>query len=107
VTDPRTGTQVWLIGLWVNHPQRQTPPNNGSYYMVRHSNGTYEHGRVFDTAQPVPLGQELRATRSIAASPFAADGGRVFYFGGYDAGGNAPPGTTYHNTAWIYRGRVP
>jgi hypothetical protein len=106
-TDPRTGTEVRLIGLWVNHPQRQTPPYNGSYYMVRHSNGTYEHGRVFDSAQPVPQGQELRATRSIAASPFVADGGRVFYFGGYDAGGNSPPETTYHNTAWIYRGRVP
>lgn len=106
VIDPASGEAVWLIGLWVNHPQRTEPPNNGSYYMVRHADGRYEHGRVFDLAQPVPRGDELRATRTIVASPFAGDAPGTLYFGGFDAGGTPPPGRVFHNTAWIYRGVV-
>jgi hypothetical protein len=102
VRDPLTGEEVWLIGLWVNHPERATPPNNGSYYLVRHADGSYEHGNVYDLQNPVPAGSELRATRTITASPFPEDDGKVFYFGGYDAGGTG----TKHNTAWIYKGVV-
>ena len=106
VIDPASGQPVWLIGLWVNHPDRYQPPNNGSYYMVRQADGRYEHGRVFDLAHPVPHGDELRATRTIVASPFAGDAAGALYFGGFDAGGNPPPGRVYHNTAWIYRGVI-
>jgi hypothetical protein len=107
--DPRTGERVWLIGLWVNHPQRTTPPHNASYYLVRRADGsTYEHGVVIDAANPLPAGRELRATRTIVASPFAQDAGRAaFYFAGFDAGGNLPAGSAYHNNAWIYRGSLP
>jgi hypothetical protein len=101
--DPITLEDVWLIGLWVNHPNRTTPPNNGSYYLVRHADGRYESGNVYDPAKPVPAGQELLGTRTIVVSPFPEDQGRVFYFGGFDAGG----GGKKHNTAWIYRGVVP
>jgi hypothetical protein len=106
VIDPVSGEPVWLIGLWVNHPDRYTPPNNGSYYMVRHADGRYEHGRVFDLANPVPAGVDLRATRTIVVSPFAGDAGRALYFGGFDAGGDPPPAQAFHNTAWIYRGVI-
>jgi hypothetical protein len=106
IVDPASGEPVWLIGLWINHPQRTEPPNNGSYYMVRHADGRYEHGRVFDVANPVPRGNELRATRTIVASPFAGDAAGALYFGGFDAGGDLPTGRVYHNTSWIYRGAI-
>jgi hypothetical protein len=103
VTDPRDGRPLHLIGLWVNHPQDITPPHNGSYYLVRHPDARYEWGRIFDYVQPVPQGAELKGVRCIAASPFPEEDGRVFYFGGYDAGGQSAK----HNTAWIYRGELP
>lgn len=102
VVDPRSGRPMHLIGLWVNHPDRQKPPFNGAYYLVRHGDGRYEWARVFDYASPVPEGQQLRACRCIAESPFPEEKGRVFYFGGYDAGGAGPK----HNTGWLYRGTV-
>jgi hypothetical protein len=100
--DPRTGQRVHLIGLWVQHPQPTIPPNNGSNYLVRHLDGTYEAGVVNDPKNPVPTGQSLRGTRTITVSPFVEDQGRVVYFGGYDAAG-----TPKLNTAWIYRGVAP
>lgn len=103
VVDPRDGKPLQLIGLWVNHPSNDVPPHNGSYYLIRHPDGRYEWARVFDHNNPVPSGDNLRATRCMAVSPFPEDGGRVVYFGGYDAGG-AP---MKHNTAWIYRGEMP
>jgi acetyl esterase/lipase len=103
VTDSRDGKPLHLIGLWVNHPQDTTPPHNGSYYLVRHPDARYEWARVFDETQPVPAGNELKATRCIVGSPFPTEGGRVFYFCGYDAGG----ANTRHNTAWIYRAELP
>lgn len=103
VADPRDGKPLHLIGLWVNHPADTTPPHNGSYYLVRHPDARYEWGRLFDYSHPVPDGKELKGMRCIVASPFAEEQGRVFYFGGYDAGGAA----LKHNTAWIYRGELP
>lgn len=102
VVDPRSGRTLHLIGLWVNHPDRQKPPFNGAYYLVRHGDGRYEWARVFDYASPVPKGQQLKACRCIAESPFPEEKARVFYFGGYDAGG----ASSKHDTAWIYRGAI-
>lgn len=100
VADPITGKPFWLIGLWVNHPDSTTPPNNGSYYLVRSDSRTYEIGNVYDPLMPVPAGDELKGNRAIVASPFPEDQGRVIFMGGYDAGG----AQKRHNTAWVYRG---
>lgn len=63
---------------------------------------TYDWGYIYGPKHPVPAGQRLTGCRDIEPSPFPADGGRVFYFAGYDGG--VGPG---HNTAWIYRGELP
>jgi hypothetical protein len=105
--DPKSGEQVWMIGVWINHPQRYTAPNNASRYLVRRRDGSYKQGTVFDISNPVAQGTDLRATRTIAASPFAADAGKVYYFGGFDAGGDPPPGPGFGNNAWIYRATAP
>ena len=95
---PDAGEQVWFISLWVNHPERRQPPHNGAHFLVRHRDGTYEYGTVYDPAHPLPPGKSLRATRTIEVSPFPEDHGRVLYFGGYDCAGQDS-----HNTAWIYK----
>jgi arylsulfatase A-like enzyme len=99
-THPDTGEKMLLIGVWVNHPDSK-PPNNGSYFLVRRGNGTYEYGSIFDIANPLPAGETLKGTRTIAVSPFAEDKGRVLYFGGHDCAGQDS-----HNTAWVYRGEL-
>jgi hypothetical protein len=100
--DPYTGEKKWMIGLWVNHPNRTEQPYNGSYYLVRDIKGNYKDGNVYDSLNPVPAGKELKATRTIIESPFSGEKGNVYYFGGYDAGG----GGLDHNTAWIYKGSL-
>lgn len=97
---PVTGAKVHLIGLWIEHPNAPQPPNNGSHYLIRHADGTYEAADLQGMVPAVPPGQTLRATRAIAVSPFAADLSRVFYFGGYDVAGD-----TVRNSAWIVRSR--
>jgi hypothetical protein len=100
VRDPLSGETVNLIGVWVNYPGAAgTPLRNNAWYLIRRRNGSYAHAQVIDPG--VVPDPPLRATRAIAASPFAADNGRVFYFGGFDA---AAPRPIWHNTAWIYRG---
>jgi hypothetical protein len=86
------------MSVWVEHPQQADPPHNGSYYLVRHRDATYEWGTVYDFDHPVPAGSGLHGTRTIEVSPFAQDRGRVFYFGGHDCAFRES-----HNTAWIYR----
>jgi hypothetical protein len=102
--DPNTGEPVHLIGVWVNHPAgRATDLGASAWYLVRHANGTYRHGRVFDPAHPRPNPPRgLLATRTIEPSPFPEDQSRVFYFGGFD-GANIES----HNTGWIYKGTLP
>lgn len=104
VTDPDTGEKVHLLGLWIDHPAgRGTEKGSSAYYLVRHADGTYGHGRVFDPKQPKPNPPRgLLATRTIEVSPFPEDKGRVFYFGGYDCAD-----IKSHNTAWIYKATVP
>jgi hypothetical protein len=102
VTDPKSGEPLWLCGAWVERPGSPTPPNNGSCYLIRHRDGRYDWGYIYDPAHPVPAGQKLTGCRDIEPSPFPGEQGRVFYFCGYD-GGAGPS----HNTAWIYRGKLP
>jgi len=90
---------VHFIGLWVNHPNGTTPPYNGGWYLIRHLNGSYDHGYIYDDEHLVKRGDSLRGVRTIIVSPFAEEESNVLYFGGYDAAGRF-----HHNTAWIYKG---
>lgn len=99
VTNPVTGEQVHLVSLWIEHPDSNGPPHNGSHLLIRHLDATYEAADIENFAPALPSGQHLRATRCIAASPFAVDGDSAFYFGGYDTAAE-----TTSNTAWIMRG---
>ena len=101
VTDPTTGAPLWLAGAWVERPGSPNPPHNGSCYLIRHRDGRYDWGYLYDAAHPVPAGHKLTGCRDIEPSPFPGEASRVFYFCGYDGG--AGPG---HNTAWIYRGET-
>lgn len=103
-SDPDTGEQLHLIPVWVAHPDAPgTELGPSAWYLVRHADGSYSHGRVFDPRRPSPnQPRGLTATRTIEASPFPEDGGRVVYMGGFDCAKQDS-----HNTAWIYRGVLP
>ena len=93
-TNPVTGERVHLVGVWIEHPDVNAASYNGSHFLIRHRDGTYESADILNDA----FSTNLRATRCIAASPFAGER-NTFYFGGYDAAGD-----TVTNTAWIQRG---
>jgi hypothetical protein len=103
-TDPDTGEKVHLLGLWINHPDGRATENGASaWYLVRHADGTYAHGCVFDSKHPKPNAPRgLLATRTIEVSPFPEDKGRVLYFGGFDCAH-----IESRDTAWIYKGVFP
>jgi hypothetical protein len=103
-TDPDTGEKILLLGVWVNHPDgKATEKGASAWYLVRHADGTYSHGRGFDPKNPRPNPPRgLLATRTIELSPFPEDKGRVYYFGGYDCAD-----IESHSTAWIYKGERP
>ncbi len=110
VADPATGRNDNLIGLsaWVSasHGIRttQSKDRNGGFYAgaayaVRDDGGHYHMREVNG-----PIGwtnPSLVATRTYAVSPFAEDGGKIVYFGGYDA--NFTPSS---DTAWVFRTSV-
>ena len=103
--DPDTGEPVHLVPLCVAHPDgRGTEMGLSSWYLVRHADGSYAHGRVHDPQAPPPNPPHgLVATRTLEVSPFPEDSGRVIYAGGYDGAANDRQN---HNTAWIYRGTL-
>jgi hypothetical protein len=101
VTDPQSGEPLWLAGAWVERPGSPNPPHNGSCYVIRHRDGRYDWGYIYDASHPIAAGHKLTGCRDIEPSPFPGEAGSVFYFCGYDGG--VGPG---HNTAWIYRGSV-
>ena len=112
--DPRTGEQVLLFGLLAGRSDGSsstvqslltTPPDNGTYLLVRRANGSYEQSYLLDVDHPPPAGEALRGIRAIAVSPFPEDRGAVLYVGGYDAGDADP--RLRHGTAWLYRGAPP
>jgi len=104
---PDTGDRVLLIGGGV------MPGLSGddarakcAWCLIRHADGRYGTVAVYDpTVIPPALGG-LRSVRTICASPFPEDRGRVWYFAGFDAGGLGR-NIKYRDTAWIYRGEVP
>lgn len=102
-TDPETGERVHLIGVCVIHPdQRDMELRRSAWYLVRHADGSYAHGRVFDPDAPEPNPPAgLVATRTMEVAPWD---GRELYAGGYDGAAN---NRKNHNTAWIYRGTLP
>jgi len=72
------------------------------WYLVRHADGSYGHGRVFAPALPLPSPPRgLTGTSTRELSPFPEDEGRVIYAGGFDCAKQDS-----HNAAWIYRGIV-
>jgi Ca2+-binding EF-hand superfamily protein len=95
--DPRTGKTVRLAGVQIYHPGFPKAPFNGSHYLLRHADGTYDWGMVFDQEHPLPEGRSLDATRRICLSPFPEDQGRVLYFAGYDGP------YAENRSAWIYK----
>jgi arylformamidase len=105
-THPDTGERVHLIGGWVRHPDAVTwePHAQGGFFLIRHADGSYNHGYVHDPADDNAnrLWVGLRGVRTICPSPFPTERGRVWYFGGFDAA-NGP----HQHTAWLYRGEIP
>jgi hypothetical protein len=83
-----------------------TPERSSVYFLIRHRDATYEWGRVFDPAVPLPnpAAGGLRATRALRLSPFPEDGGYALFFSGFDAASQTGP--VWHNTAWIYKGNL-
>jgi hypothetical protein len=107
---PDTGEQVYIGGLWLYfRDQTDTRDSNAAWYLVRYSDGTYRHGRILDPNLPIPnrgvLGG-LRDARTICASPFRKDRGRVLYFGGFNCGTHYMKEKLV-NTAWIYKATLP
>ncbi len=98
VTDPISGKEQHLLSLFINHPDIATAPYNGAYYLVRHADGGYAWGNIYDHSSPVPDGSYLRSVRTWAPSPFSEEAGRVYYCGGFDGAGGP-----WHETAWIYK----
>ncbi len=100
VPDKLEGQDIWWQSLWVEHPDNGNHPQNGSHFLVRFKDGTYQYGDIYDNTNPVPSGKRLRATRAICKSPFPEEP-YTYYFGGYDAAQD-----TSNNTSWIYKGKL-
>ena len=100
---PDTGERVLLIaggvmpGLQGDDARAKCP-----WYLVRHGDGRYGTGRVFDPAVVPSAVGGLRSARTVCVSPFPEDKGRVLYFGGFDAA-QGP----HRDTAWIFKGALP
>jgi hypothetical protein len=107
VTHPATGERVHLIsGGVMPDLSGDDARSKGAWCLIRHADGRYATVRVFDP-EVIPAGHGgLRCVRTICASPFAEEQGRVLYFGGYDAG-DLGLGLRYRDSAWIYRARLP
>jgi len=89
-----------LIGVGVAHPSgRESEFGQSTWYLVRHADGSYAHGRIHDPDFPNPNPPAgLVATRTLEVAPWDA---REIYAGGYDGAAN---NRKNHNTAWVYRG---
>jgi hypothetical protein len=100
VPDTIEGKEIWWQSLWVEHPRNFMHPYNGSHFLVRYKDGTYKYGDIFDNQNPVPVGKNLRACRTICESPFPEEP-YTYYFGGFDCAKD-----TSKNTSWIYKGVI-
>ena len=100
VPDTIDSEEIWWQSLWVENPKNSSHPYNGSHFLVRFKDGTYQYGDIFDNKNPVPNGKNLRACRTICKSPFPEEP-NTYYFGGYDCASD-----TSNNTSWIYKGVI-
>ena len=101
-TDPHTGEQVLLIGGGVFPPTLWDEARaKRAWLLVRGADGRYRSVEVHDPAHDPPALGGLRPVRTICASPFPEEAGRVWYLGGFDAAQGPHAGT-----AWIYRGTL-
>ena len=100
---PDTGDRVLLIaggaGSIMSGLQGDDARAKCAWYLVRHADGRYGTGQIFDPAVVPHAAGGLRSARTVCVSPFPEDKGRVLYFGGFDAA-QGP----HRDTAWIYRG---
>lgn len=100
---PDTGERVLLIaggaGSILSGTEGGDARSKCAWYLVRHADGRYGTGQVFDPAVVPTAAGGLRSARTVCVSPFPEDKGRVLYFGGYDAA-QGP----HRDTAWIYKG---
>jgi len=93
--DPATGEPVHLLGLYF----KTALVDPDAHLLVRSLDGQYRHVRI---PRPDPQGRPLRGVRTVVPSPWPEDGGRTFWFGGFDA--HAGP---HEGTSWIIRGTIP
>jgi hypothetical protein len=101
VEDPRSGEIVHVTGVMAKasgpHTFHDWYPGAG--FLVRRPDASYRFSEVNGRWQPGdPL---LVAARTLKASPFPEDGGKVYYLGGYDSNF-----IEAHDNAWIYRTTV-
>jgi len=99
VADPDAGEKYHLIGLNINHPENSNPLFNGSYFLIRHIDGSYTWENIYDKNNNT---KPLDACRTIANSPFPEDNGKALYLGGFDANYGS-----HHNSACVYRAQFP
>lgn len=98
---PETADQVQAIGLRMQHPDGTDAAQRGAWYLLRQDDASYSYGLVYDYQSPLVAGEALSSVRAITQSPFPADQGQRFYFGGFDARSSST------DSAWIYRAELP
>ena len=100
---PFTGERVHLIGGGIMPGLLGDDPRSKcAWFLIRHADGRYATGQIFDPAVTPPAVGGLRSARTLSVSPFPEDNGRVIYTGGFDAA-QGP----HLDTAWIYKGTLP
>jgi hypothetical protein len=96
-THPDSGERVHVLTGGANSflPGARQGIDAEALLLLRHDNGSYNSLLV----PKVDGEKSLRSARTIVASPFPEEAGRVWYLGGFDAA-QGP----HENTAWIYKG---
>jgi hypothetical protein len=100
------GTEALFIGIETliaqGAPNTWNGWQRGAWYVVRLAEGKYELRLIRDETIPSAQQQPMVAVRTMVASPFASERGKVVYAGGFDANQVT---RVNHNTAWLYRGQ--
>ena len=99
-THPDTGEKIRFLtgGAWSFAPGSKWPSDGEALLLLRHDDSTYATLAIPKLADE----KSLRSVRTIVASPFPEEAGRVWYLGGFDAA-KGP----HENTAWIYKATLP
>jgi hypothetical protein len=98
--EPETGRTNHFVTLIIAHPDDPAEGCNNAYFLIRRAPGVYDWGEI---PSGLPVGENLRGTRTVAKSPFP-DEPNVYYFGGFFGGPDVQPARP--NLAWIYKGIV-